>query len=351
MADGTSDGVEGPTLEGPAASWLADRAAELGVDEETFLRRVVAAYRSVEDNEMEADLATSEGYADRLDDLADRVADVESAVDETESRVEDAEADFDEKLQDVRERVVQVKREADEKAEADHDHPDLAEDVADALAAAERVDEETAALTEDVAALTDRVDAGFENFEEVLSFLRDETDELSGKVTTLAEAVVSMREAVRTVGAAEARRARTDALKRTANVAGVEEADCEDCGQSVTVALLTAPQCPFCGAPFEDVAPGAGWFTSNTLETGATPALTAGRPWLDDDENDGGGGEAGEGSWLGAETETLEEMAAGEPADAGETEREGGDGEPVEPAEILDADGEEAGRVDGGGEP
>lgn len=343
MADGTSDGVEGATLAGPAAAWLADRAEELGLDEEEFLKRVVAAYRSVEENEMEADLATSEEYGDRLDGLAARVEDVESRAEKTESRVDDAEADFDEKLQDVRERVVQVKREANGKADSDHDHPDLAEDVAEALGAADRVDEETAALTADVAELTERVDAGFENFEEVLSFLRDETDDLSGKVTTLAKAVVSMREAVRTVGAAEARRARTDALKRTANVAGVEEADCGDCGQSVTLALLTAPECPFCGAPFEDVAPGSGWFSSNTLETGSTPALTAGRPWLDDDSDDR------EGSWLGAETETLEEMAAGERSSGSDDESgSGAEDEPVEPAEILDADGESAGRADGG---
>ena len=338
MADGTSDGVEGAALEGPAAAWLAERAAELGLDDEEFLKRVVAAYRSVEENELEADLATSDEYADRLDDLAERVADVESRADEAEARVDDAEADFDEKLQDVRERVVQVKRDANGKADTDHDHPELAEDIAEALGAAERVDEETAALTADVAELTERVDAGFENFEEVLEFLRDEADELSGKVTTLATAVVSMREAVRTVGAAEARRARTDALKRTANVSGVEEADCGDCGQSVTVALLTAPECPFCGAPFEDVAPGSGWFSSHTLETGSTPALTAGRPWLDDERDDR------EGSWLGAETETLEEMAAGESSTDGESEDE----EPVEPAEVLDADGESAGRADGG---
>jgi len=339
MADGTSDGVEGATLEGPAAAWLAERADELGLDEAVFLKRVVAAYRSVEDNDLDADLATSDEHADRLDDLADRVDEVESQVGEAESRVEDAEADFDEKLQDVRERVVQVKREADGKADADHDHPDLAEDVLDALEAAKRLDEEAAMLTEDVAELTDRVDAGFENFEAVLEFLRDEADDLSGKVTTLASAVVSMREAVRTVGAAESRRARTDALKRTANVSGVEEADCEDCGQSVTLALLTAPECPFCGAPFEDVEAGSGWFSSHTLETGSTPALTAGRPWLDDDSEDR------EGSWLGAETETLEEMAAGDSSvdDAGD-ERD----DAVEPAEVLDADGESPGRADGG---
>src|SRR6056297_1107802 len=121
MADGTSDGVEGATLEGPAAAWLAERADELGIEEAAFLERVVAAYRSVEENEMEADLATSDEYADRLDDLAERVEAVESRAADAESRVEDAEADFDEKLQDVRERVVQVKREADEKAAEDHD--------------------------------------------------------------------------------------------------------------------------------------------------------------------------------------------------------------------------------------
>jgi chromosome segregation ATPase len=264
MADGTSDGAETTTLQGPAAAWLAERAAELEMDEEVFLERVVAAYRSVEDGEVAVDAASGDEHTDRLDDLAARVDAAETRLDDAESRAADTADNFDEKLQDVRERVVQVKREADEKADADHDHSALEADVQAALTAAEQADEAVAALTEDITSLTDRVDAGFENFEEVLEFLDGEADALSEKVTTLARAVLSMREAVQTVGAAEARRARTDALKRTANVSGVREADCGDCEQSVDVALLTAPECPFCGSTETEVEAAFGSEVSKT---------------------------------------------------------------------------------------
>ncbi|MFW5965560.1 MAG: hypothetical protein ACOCP3_02285, partial [Halodesulfurarchaeum sp.] len=42
-----------------------------------------------------------------------------------EDRVNALEAELDEKIQDVRERVIQVKREADGKAPADHEHESL----------------------------------------------------------------------------------------------------------------------------------------------------------------------------------------------------------------------------------
>ncbi|MCF2241660.1 hypothetical protein KI372_09930 [Halobacterium salinarum] len=324
MPDGTSDGVESVTLEGPAAAWLAARAEELGHEEDAFLKRVVAAYRSVEDGELAAD----EGVGDRLTEVTSR-------VDELEAQLDDHEATVDELVEDVRERVVQVKRETDGKADAGHGHPELAADIEAALAAAEHAEGTVDAVAEDVTAVTERVDAGFENFEAVAESLDEETAGLSEKVSTLAQAVVSMREAVLSVGAAEARRARVDALKRAANVAGVRTADCEGCEQAVDVALLTAPECPFCGAAFADVSPDPGWFSNHTLETGETPALAAGGP------QGNGEGEDSDQSWLGAETETLERMAS-----AGDS-RGDGDG-PMEPSEVLDADAEDAGN-DGGG--
>lgn len=312
MADGTSDAVESVTLEGTAAAWVAERAEELDVDREELLERVVAAYREVEEGNLDADVATS----DDVSELAERV--------------DDAEADFEEKLQDVRERVIQVKREADEKASADHDHRDLESDVE--------------SLREEVAALDDHVDAGFGNFEEVLSYLRDEADDLNRKTTTLASVVLSMRETVRALAGAEARRARADQLRRDANVAGVENADCEECGQSVTVAQLSAPECPFCGAAFEGVSAKSGWFGSHTLETGTAPALTSKQSWLDD--------EGDEDSWLDEETEVLEEMAAedaerpgGEDADA-EDEWEASTETATDATPVADGDVETAEVVD-----
>ncbi|MGB9964966.1 hypothetical protein [Halobacterium hubeiense] len=291
MADGTSDGVEA-SLDGPAASWVAERADDLDVTTDEFLDRVVAAYREADE---EADVVTS-------DDLEERLSAVEE---ELRSDIDAVDSEFDEKIQDVRERVIQVKRDADAKADADHDHPDLASQAEEAVSAARDAQAEVAEVSEAARRLRERVDAGFDNYEEVLTYLRDEARDLDRKATTLATAVVSMRDSVASLAAAEARRERAERLKREANVAGVREADCGECGESVTVALLTAPECPFCAATFEAVEANPGWFGTHVLATGSAPALPSDESVLDDE------------SWLGTDGDTLEAMAEGGDEDDG----------------------------------
>lgn len=310
MADGTSDAVEA-TLEGALASWLSQRADDLGVTTEEFLERVVVAYREADE---QTDVVTS-------DDLDERLASVE---DDLRADIEDVDSEFDEKIQDVRERVIQVKRDADAKAPIDHDHPELSSQAEEAVNAARDANAEVAEVSEAVRQLRERVDAGFDNFEEVLTYLRDETQNLNRKTTTLATAVVSMRDSVASLAAAEARRERTERLKREANVAGVREAECGECGEQVTVALLTAPECPFCATTFEAVEANPGWFGTHVLVAGSAPALPTDESVLDDE------------SWLGTDDETLEAMAAGDDEDDGgpevvDTEHVEGD-----TADILD---------------
>jgi len=285
MADGTSDAVEA-TLEGPVASWLSARADDLGVTPEEFLEGVLAAYRTADE---QTDVVTS-------DDLEDRVSAAEADL---RADIGDLDSEFDEKIQDVRERVIQVKRDADSKAPADHDHPDLSSQAEEAVSVARDAQADAAEVSEAARQLRERVDAGFDNFEEVLTYLREETRDLDRKTATLATAVVSMRDSVASLAAAEARRERAERLKREANLAGVTEADCGDCGESVTVALLTAPECPFCAATFEDVEHNPGWFGTDVLVTGSAPALSADDGALDEE------------SWLGTDGETLEAMAEG----------------------------------------
>jgi chromosome segregation ATPase len=297
MPDGTSDAVDSVALEGAAAAWLESRAEELGIDEEELLHRIIATYREAEEAD-DVSVVTESTLEDRLDDIEADLADVESSL---QADVEAAESEFADKIDDVRERVIQVKRETDEKAPTDHDHPELAERLETTAKTLRDVEAGQRDLTEEVEELDERVDAGFDNFEEVLSYLRDETDSLDRKTATLASAVLAMRESVASVAAAEAHRKRVEQLQREANLAGVTDADCGECGQSVTVAQLAAPECPFCGAVFEGVEPKSSWFGSHTLLTGSTPALEGGEDWLDEDE-------AGD-SWLGDDGETLEEVA------------------------------------------
>lgn len=294
MADSTSDAVEA-TLEGPVASWLSARADDLGVPTEEFLERVVAAYREADE---QTDVVTS-------DDLDERLRAVE---DDLRADIDDVDSEFDEKIQDVRERVIQVKRDADAKAPMDHDHPELSSKAEEAVDAARDAQAEVAEVSEAVRRLRERVDAGFDNFEEVLTYLRDETQDLDRKTATLATAVVSMRDSVASLAAAEARRERAERLKREANVAGVREAECGECGEQVSVALLTAPECPFCAATFAEVEANPGWFGTHQLVTGSAPALPTDESVLDDE------------SWLGTDGETLEAMAAGEDGEDGAPE-------------------------------
>lgn len=301
MPDGTSDAVDAATLTGPTAAWLEARADELGVTEEELLARLVDAFRTAENSDADAPTAAP------LADVADRLADVEGDL-------ADVEAEFDEKIEDVRERVIQVKRETDGKADRDHDHADLAEKTRAAAEATRRLEDDHEALTEDVEALSERVDAGFENFEEVLSYLRDETDDLNQKVTTVAATVLSMRESVAALAGAEARRERVERLQTAANRAGVRVADCGECEQEVTVALLTEPSCPFCSAAFEDVESKTGWFGSHTLVAGEPPALKAADSLLDEDDE----------SWLDDDA-ALAEMVETDDADSDDDAANGAD--------------------------
>jgi prefoldin subunit 5 len=237
-----------PAVELPTsvAQWVTKTADELDVPRQRLLSELLAAHGSL--HEEDAD--------DRLDELRD---------------------EFMEKLTDVRERVAQIKREADEKAPVDHDHPDLRDELDERR---ERVDDdgeditaEVDLLRERVAANRERLDSGFENYEEVLDYLTETTDELDGRLDVLARALVSVRDQVRMLATENATRVATAELARTANRHGIKSAKCGDCEMSVTIALLTEPNCPHCGATFEDIEPKQGFFGSNWLVVGRPPAL------------------------------------------------------------------------------
>ncbi|WP_440007894.1 hypothetical protein [Halomicrococcus sp. SG-WS-1] len=193
---------------------------------------------------------------------------------------EDLREEFAAKIEDVRERVIQVKRETDAKAPADHGHPDLRDDVEDLRTAVAEVEE----LRERVVENRDRMDSGFENYEEVLSYLTETTDELEERLDVLATALVGVRDRTRKLAVDEEKRAAVAELARTANRNGVETAVCESCELSVTVSLLYEPECPHCGASFGDLRPKEGWFGSSTLLVGDPPALEG--ETLDDDVDD-----------------------------------------------------------------
>jgi len=190
-----------------------------------------------------------------------------------ERRIEDQREEYTNLVEDVRERVIQVKREADAKAPSDHDHPELTAELEET----ERRLEELEATVEAVESSTEEVrsdlQSGFENYEDVLRYLTDLAEETGEHLDTLARAVVTLRETARNVAAAETAREEADRLKLTANRKGIGTADCEDCGGTVRVGLLSRPECPHCSTPFVDVESKNGLFGSPTLVSGTQPAL------------------------------------------------------------------------------
>jgi len=260
--------------------WLDQQAADTERSREDVMREIVAAYRSVAEDGTSSVLTEDdvEGYAtqDALDDLEERVAEEESTLSELADRVADDEAALDdyreaveEQLDDVRKRVVQVKRGADAKAAADHEHDELAERL-------DAVEDDLVDVRSAVADVEDDLDAGFENFEDVLEYLTDTTDDLNAKTGTLARVLVDLRSEVKRLSARASRRAEVEALQLAANREGVKRANCGECESSVDVSLLTEPECPNCASTFGDVEKRSGIFSSNRLVTGDPPALPAG---------------------------------------------------------------------------
>lgn len=235
----STDGGESVTVQLPddLGAWLDDQVADdPDRDRDDVLRDLAAAYREVEVGD--ADGPVPGAVHDRLDAQREEYVDL---------------------VEDVRERVVEVAREMDDLAPADHDHPDLRDDRVEEVAA-------------DLADLESTVDAGFENYETVLEELTEAVDELSERMDTLAARVVDGggREALRD-------------LRQAANEAGVRTATCEDCGGSVDVGLLTGPECPHCRSRFVDVDADSGLLGSPTLLVGSPPALAGGEESDTDD--------------------------------------------------------------------
>ena len=244
MASEDNDGGVSFALPADVDDWVAETAERRDESREDVCRRVIRAAHAV---------ATETGDESEPAALAD--------VEDLEDRLDDQREEFVELLEDVRSRVIQVKRETDAKAPAEHDHTEYA------------ADDDLAALRDDLEDLEGTVDAGFENFEEVLDYLFDRTDDLEERSTVLAKAVVDLRDRWDDFAERERRRAEAERLQLAANRLGIRTAACEDCGESVDIALLTAPECPRCASPFADVAERTSFFGSHTLETGDPPAL------------------------------------------------------------------------------
>jgi|GEM_PF-522552 len=191
----------------------------------------------------------------RLDDrITGATEGVEGEVERVEEDIERVESEFQGKIEDVRERVVQVKQEADAKAPRNHSHPEL--DRLDELdAEIEEIGTDLLTVRDELDDLDERVDETDETVDDVLGRLDDTED----KLKRVAWVVSDLREDTRGKDSNDRAVAR---IKRAAAQEGITSASCENCSESVEIALLTDPECPHCNAAVTDVRPEGGLFRS-----------------------------------------------------------------------------------------
>jgi predicted Zn-ribbon and HTH transcriptional regulator len=314
-----NESTEGRTLslDLPAAldQWLTERAAETDVDRSELVVQLLGSYRTaadvadeesvealeaaIDDGAVDVDAAARQAADEAVtaavpDEaaLADRVT--EQVMDRVEGRLDEVEAEREEQLEDVRRRVIQVKKEADSKAPADHGHPEL-----------ESVDRLATEL-ESLRAHVDEVEAAADGADEAEALASD-LDDVQAKLTQLARIVVRLQ------NDDDGDDALTE-IKRTAAREGYEAAACGACGESVSVALLPEAACPHCRSPFGGIVAGSGSLF------GSKPRLVGPHDQTEADRTDGG-------------------------ADTG-----GGGGQPSDGDADLTADPRDDGQTDGAGE-
>jgi len=257
------DGDQVEELPDVLREWVGAHAEETGRSRGEVLARAVTLARLLDEHGDDLPEPASIG-SETVDheEIAGRVVDLNA-------RVDGLDRELDEKIDDIRSRVIQVKRETDAKADADHDHPTLRE----AAESAEGLNADIDALRADLSELEETFETGFANYEEVLEYLTDTADEHDEKLSRIAAVLSDVRTRVSTLESREARRLAAADLKREANRLGIATADCDSCGERVRLGLLSSPECPHCGSTFETVEPSLGFFGSPSLTIGTRPAL------------------------------------------------------------------------------
>ncbi|MEF8973361.1 MAG: hypothetical protein V5A15_00615 [Haloarcula sp.] len=267
-SESTDDGGVHVELSADLDEWLTEQAETLGVPREAVMEQLLAAYMTAADSDDGMD-DLRQPSADELDAVVAATVDeklngaVEAATESAVSahmpdivdtverqlaeRFDALEADFQTKIEDVRERVVQVKREADAKAPADHSHAEF--DRIDALS------EEIEEIGTELAALRDDVTDSRETTDERVDDIGDRLDDVEDKLTRVAWVVSDLRD---DQGGRDQTQKAVARLKRAAAQENISTARCSNCGEQVEIGLLTEPQCPHCNTTVSDVRPEGG---------------------------------------------------------------------------------------------
>lgn len=237
--------------------WLDEQADRHGESQAAFCRRVLRAAHAVSD----ADAGAAVADRDDLDSLR--------------GQLDAQREEFIDHVEDVRERVIQVKRELDSRAPADHDHEGYAdaatvESIATDVEALER---DLSGVAAELETVSEGSDIDLEPVEAAIEAIGAELETISERSTILASAVLDLRDTRAELLEGSRRRAAVERLQRDANRRGIASAQCEACGSSVDLSLLTEPTCPHCETAVTDVERRTSILGSHTLVTGDPRAL------------------------------------------------------------------------------
>jgi chromosome segregation ATPase len=283
MASEPTDESLSVSLPSDLAEWIDRQATERDADRETVLVQLLAAHRAADEMDDGVDVGSLDGVsvedevrsviAERMNDIAGAVAEqlaverkvedaiearsselTQTAVDRATRQVDNElttlESEFTENLDDVRDRIIQVKKETDRKAPAEHDHPDLADRL-------NRLESDVDAVQDDLDDLRADLDGQFDSQEQRLDELDETVWDLQDKLETVAYVVRDLRDGSEMENK---RAASVDAIKQAAAKEDLDRARCEACGEGVEIGLMTGPECPHCEATVTDVRPGEGLF-------------------------------------------------------------------------------------------
>ena len=206
--------------------------------------------------------ARTERLESDVDELIDDLDALSADVDEMSASHAELRSDVDDRIEDLRERLVDLYREAQTKAAAEHGHPDLADAIADLEGA--------------IAELDARIEEGRDRVDELAEAVENAStqhEESSKKLSKVASAVVRAQRRLDPLERHVAEQRRLAELTAKANRNGARKADCESCDDVVLLSLLSVPECPHCNRRFRDLEPNTGFFGRSTLLVGDPPAI------------------------------------------------------------------------------
>ena len=235
---------------------------------EEVIRRTLVALAAADETEAATGEEVDELRA-VVNNLGETTEQLETAVDSLSTEVETLEAEVDEDVEDLRERLVRLAREAEQKAKADATPPDLAERLdevdANARAVADRLDgleDRVESIDDTVAGIEDRLDA-----------LAAADDDAADKLSRVASAVVRTQRRLREIDGERAA-GRLDDILDAANRHGVQTANCDGCGHTVRLSLLSSAECPHCESRFAGLDPADRFYRRSRLTVDDRPALS-----------------------------------------------------------------------------